>query len=70
MAVLGAARGKTTPAPTPVLPPFSPQAASSPLGHPSSQPPAVSALENLEGDRREEPPDLTPSPQRARDPVG
>lgn len=65
-AVLGADRGKPTLARSP---PLFPPAASSPLRPaPPPQPPAVSALENLVGGRREEPPDLTPSPRRARDP--
>lgn len=73
MAVRGAAGGKPTPARSPAVssPPLPrPPAASSPLRPaPPPQPPAVSALENLVGGRREEPRDLTPSPQKARGPV-
>ena len=70
MAVLGAARGKATPALSPVVPsPLPPPTPPPPL--PSGRPLLPSHLlflpwrQRWVAGRREEPPDLTPSPRRA-----
>lgn len=68
-AVLGAARGKPTPARSSAVPSSLPPAASSPPpSGPSSPATCCFCLENLVGGRREELLDLTPSPVRASDP--
>lgn len=68
-AVLGAARGKPTPARPSAVPSSLPPAASSPPPNgPSSLATCCFCLENLVGGRSGELLDLTPSPLRARDP--